>query len=205
MICLTIAALVVAAFWRDSLLYQTFGMVILESIFLLPALAMVIFRKAAWSSLGLNKFEPRVLGVGCGLMVGGYVLIFIHNLLLVAVNLRPQGVEILELINQLKSPLGLVLGGVLVAPFSEELFFRGFLFGGLEARFGWKKSALISALLFAMFHLDLASLVPTFLLGWIFANLYHQSRSIWPGIVLHFLTNALGICSLLALAQLPKP
>lgn len=205
MALLTLGGLGLRGFVRQSLLFQTIGLVGLELIYVLPALALVLWRKVRWADLGLKTFPATSLALGCGLMLGGYVIILIHNLLLMAFKLQTQGLEILEMFNQLKSPVGLVLAAVLVAPFSEELFFRGFLFGGLEARYGWKKAALFSSLLFAIFHLNLPSLVPTFILGGIFAVLYHQSKSIWPGIFLHFLTNAVSICSLLALSQLPLP
>jgi membrane protease YdiL (CAAX protease family) len=205
MALLTLGGGALTAFARESLLFQTIGLVGLELIYALPALALVLWRKVPWADLGLKTFPATSLALGCGLMLGGYVIILIHNLLLMAFKLQTQGLEILELFNQLKSPVGLVLAGVLVAPFSEELFFRGFLFGGLETRYGWKKAALVSSLLFAIFHLNLPSLVPTFILGGIFAVMYHQSKSIWPGIFLHFLMNAFSLCSLLALSQLPRP
>jgi hypothetical protein len=63
---------------------------------------------------------------------------------------------------------------------------------------------LLSSAIFAAAHLDLASLIPTFILGSVLAYMYHRSNSVWPGIILHFLVNALGMCSAYAATQFPN-
>jgi membrane protease YdiL (CAAX protease family) len=84
----------------------------------------------------------------------------------------------------------------------EEIFFRGFLFQGFRQQYGWIKGGLLSAAVFAIGHLDPVSLIPTFILGLLLAYMYHRSNSVWPGIILHFLVNAFGFCSLYAMTQL---
>jgi membrane protease YdiL (CAAX protease family) len=37
----------------------------------------------------------------------------------------------------------------------------------------------------------------------VLAYVYHKSNSVWPGILLHFLVNAFGLCSAYALTQFP--
>jgi membrane protease YdiL (CAAX protease family) len=37
------------------------------------------------------------------------------------------------------------------------------------------------------------AIIPIFVLGLIFAYLYHRSGSVWPAILMHVLTNALGL------------
>lgn len=85
----------------------------------------------------------------------------------------------------------------MAAPFAEELFFRGFFFQGLRQKYGWNRAALFSSLLFGAAHGQLAALLPTFLLGYVLAFIYQRSNSIWPGIILHFLINSMGMCALL--------
>jgi hypothetical protein len=75
----------------------------------------------------------------------------------------------------------------------EEIFFRGFVFAGLVRRYSWKKAATISAAIFALLHLTPTAIIPLFITGWIFAFLYYQSRSIWPAILMHVLTNTLAL------------
>lgn len=204
-VCFTLGAVALSDLWRQTLLFQTFGIMALESIYALPVLGLVVLRKIPWSTFGLRNFDPKSLGLGCGLTLGGYVMIALHNILLTIFNLQTQGLEISRIFGQLKSPVGVVVAAVVLAPMTEELFFRGFLFAGLEQRYGWKKAAFASSLIFALFHLSLVSLIPTFILGFTFSYLYHQSKSIWPGILMHFLVNSFGICSVLVLSKLPIP
>lgn len=80
-------------------------------------------------------------------------------------------------------------------PFVEEVFFRGFLLGGLRTRFGAWPALLISSGIFALFHILPGLYVPTFLLGLAFGWVYLKTRSIWPAIFGHTLHNTLVIVS----------
>jgi membrane protease YdiL (CAAX protease family) len=85
------------------------------------------------------------------------------------------------------------LGGAIIAPVVEEIFFRGFVFGGLRPRYGWVMAAVISSIAFAVLHFTPTAIIPIFILGFIFAFLYQLSGSIWPGILMHVLTNSLAL------------
>ena len=56
-----------------------------------------------------------------------------------------------------------------------------------------------------MIHLTPTAVIPVFILGYIFAYLYHRSNSIWPAILMHISTNALalGLAYVLAHTSLP--
>ena len=100
-------------------------------------------------------------------------------------------------------PLGVAVFGVyavVVAPFAEELFFRGILFSALEARRGFGVAALLSSLAFAAVHyvpapwpdavLLMAVMIPTgFGLAWI------RSRrgSLYASIGAHLAFNVIGL------------
>jgi CAAX protease family protein len=86
--------------------------------------------------------------------------------------------------------LALVAGAVLVAPFCEELFFRGFLFGGLLHQMSFWPAALLSAFLFALAHGDVGSFIVLFIFGVVLAFVRWRTGSIWPGIVIHAANNA---------------
>jgi membrane protease YdiL (CAAX protease family) len=60
-------------------------------------------------------------------------------------------------------------------------------------RYGWKKAAVISSALFAVIHFQPIAFVLIFVLGLIFAYLYHRSNSIWPAILMHVATNGLAL------------
>lgn len=81
---------------------------------------------------------------------------------------------------------------VVIGPFAEETFFRGFLFAGLLNRFGTAKSTLISAAVFGVAHVDVALFAPAFLSGVVFALVYKRTGSVWPAVLAHTAQNAIA-------------
>lgn len=109
-------------------------------------------------------------------------------------------------------PAGLAGDGAVVAltalalgawvPFVEEVFFRGFLFAGLAARYGLYVGVAMSAVLFALVHFSPATIIPIFVTGALFALVYHTTKSIWIPIAAH---SAQNILALLASRYVPLP
>lgn len=91
--------------------------------------------------------------------------------------------------------------GAVVAPFAEEILFRGLIFGGLAQRMPLGAAGTISALLFALSH-GLGVVAPIFVLGLGLAYVYARTGTIWAPMITHALVNAV---SLLFLFALPKP
>ena len=79
----------------------------------------------------------------------------------------------------------------MVTPITEELFFRGFVLTGLAPRLGAGGAIVCSALVFSVFHLSVATLIPVFMTGLLLGWLYYRTGSIWPGILVHAGQNAL--------------
>jgi membrane protease YdiL (CAAX protease family) len=61
---------------------------------------------------------------------------------------------------------------------------------------------MFSSIIFALFHGQIATLIPTFLLGALFAYLYQRTESVFPGMLLHFAVNAVGVVVLLLANQM---
>ncbi len=178
---------------RRAELAQSAAVVLLELAYLLPVILIFAWRGIHWRHLRFTPFDWSTLGIGCGLLIGSYILIIVHNALLLLLGVETQGENIMKLFAELDSPFWFFIVGAIFAPLVEEIFFRGFLFQGFRARYGWVAGMLISAAIFAAAHLDLVVLIPTFILGCLLAYLYHRSNSIWPGILLHFLVNSFGL------------
>jgi hypothetical protein len=172
-----------------------------EAILVLPAWYFGIYKYGAtWADLGLRSFQPRALGQGCGLMALSLVVNLVYASLLGLFGLEIQP-DIELIFESTDLPLALLFGGAVVAPFVEELFFRGFVFSGLRGKWGWPKAALVSAGLFAVAHVIPTSILPIFILGLIFAFLYQASGSIWPAILMHMLTNTVALLVAYATSQ----
>ncbi len=166
-----------------------FVMVAYELAYILPVIAILLIKKAKPEAVGLRPFSLKNLAIGCGLLVGTYVIILVHNLLLLAFGITPQGEMLTELFGHEYFGM-LVFVGVIIAPLVEEIFFRGFVFSGLLQKYNWKIATFLSSGLFAVAHFQLVALIPTFLMGVVFTYLYHRSKSIWPGIILHLIVNS---------------
>ncbi len=91
---------------------------------------------------------------------------------------------------------------ILLAPFVEEVLFRGLIFGSLRKN-SRVVAYIISAVLFAFGHvlrqvtlgLDLGALTLIFQYlapGLVFAWVYERAGNIWPSVLLHALVNALA-------------
>ena len=104
--------------------------------------------------LGFGKFDWKTLGLGCGLVVASYAVILLFNTLLTLFGITTQGEEIVKIFGELNTPVWFLIAGTMIAPFVEEIFFRGFLFQGLRQRYGWVNGMLLSSAIFAIAHLD---------------------------------------------------
>ncbi len=185
-------------------LAQSGLLVIVQLTFLLPVIIIFAYRRINWRAIGFGKFDWRTLGLGCGLLIASYGIILIHNLVLYGLGIRTQGEEIKQLFEMLKSPFWFFLVGAILAPLVEEIFFRGFLFQGFRARYGWVPGMLLSSAIFGLAHLDPAALIPTFILGCLLAYLYQRTNSVWPGVIMHMLVNSVGLCSVYFALQYPN-
>ena len=180
-----------------------FGVILLEMIYVLPVVLIFAWRGIHPRHLRFGGFTLSALGLGCGLLIGAYGVIMVHNLLLEVLGISTQGDQIFELLGQLESPGWFFVTGAIVAPVVEEIFFRGFLFQGFRQKYGWVAGVLLSSLLFAAAHLEPAALIPTFVLGCVLAVVYHRANSLWPPIFFHAAINSFSLLAVYLLSKYP--
>ena len=172
-----------------------------ELVLLIPVWALVLHKyRVGWDALGMRGFQISVLPLGCGLMILSYLFNLVYGAFVAVFGLRMQ-VDLVAIFAELSSPWWLLVAGIVVAPVVEEIFFRGFVFAGLAQRYDWRVAALISSGLFALIHFQPLAIPAIFILGCIFAYLYHRSRSIWPAVLMHVSTNALALGAAYFLAK----
>ncbi len=82
------------------------------------------------------------------------------------------------------------LGVVVIAPFAEEYFFRGWMFQSFLRRYSLRKAVLASAALFAIVHLNPWQAVVAFPLGIFYAWLFIKTNSLSLSILSHATVNA---------------
>jgi membrane protease YdiL (CAAX protease family) len=144
-------------------------------------------REAA-SRLGLRRFRLSALK-WMGAAAGAYLLFAIAYSTLIG---EPKQKDVAEAFGALPVQILLI---VFAAPISEEVCFRGMLFGGLRERLPRLGAALISGLVFGGLHATTGlSAVPVLVVfGFILALLYEKTGSIIPGILLHMLNNSIAL------------
>ncbi len=138
--------------------------------------------------LGVRGFRPSALK-WMAAAVGAYLVV---SALYVALFGAPEQKDIAESFGAVPVQILLI---VFAAPISEEICFRGMLFGGLRERLPRLAAALISALIFGGLHAltGISAVPPLIAFGFILALLYEKTGSIVPGILLHMLNNSVAL------------
>lgn len=79
----------------------------------------------------------------------------------------------------------------IIAPVVEELLFRGIIAGGMVNSWRLAPALVVSAIVFALFHMNMAQVVHQMIMGMILALFMYRSGSIWVPIIGHIFNNAL--------------
>jgi membrane protease YdiL (CAAX protease family)/uncharacterized RDD family membrane protein YckC len=84
---------------------------------------------------------------------------------------------------------------VICAATSEELCFRGMLFGGIRTRLPSLGAAALSGLIFGALHAPtgVSAVPPLIIFGLVMALLYERTGSVVPGMILHALNNSVAL------------
>lgn len=80
----------------------------------------------------------------------------------------------------------------IIAPIAEEIIFRGWLYGKLRARFNLPISMLLVSILFGILHGQWNVGVNVFAMSLVLCGLREITGTIWSGIILHIIKNAIA-------------
>jgi uncharacterized protein len=148
-------------------------------------------------TFGLRPFRSSALGWVFAAFVAYLILTSIYTVLVDPPSEQlPSGLENADQDVLLAVATGMLL--ILVAPFAEEMFFRGFLYQAFRNSFGVLPGAALSALIFGAIHFEFFKLVQLAILGVILALLFEKTKSLWPPIILHAVNNALAFAVLMS-------
>jgi membrane protease YdiL (CAAX protease family) len=176
----------------------------------LPMLLIVYLRLVrpgvmSWADLGLRgRPVDYVITYGLGTGLFGLAVIQIVGTALTEVGLRPNQLEQFDFVLR-EGPAAFVLllfsAGV-AAPFVEELFFRGFLFGAYRRTRSAVTAYVASSVMFTLLHLEPNRMNPAqmaglsvgiFVLATLLAWVYDRTDSLYPGMLAHAINNATGL------------
>ncbi len=139
-----------------------------------------------------TRFAPGALA-GAVLVGLSAWLVIVQLVVPVQEAIAPMPQELVRQLEEATTPDAafiLVLLAFVVTPaICEELLCRGALLHAFLPRLGPTRAVLLSSLLFALLHLSFYRLLPTLLLGVLFAVITLRSGSVVPAMVAHALNN----------------
>jgi CAAX protease family protein len=171
------------------------------------ALELLLFATAVWfgprkyklplASLGLRKPERGGWLFPFGLWISALAIVYTYFGILSLLGIEPDSDVPEEAFESAGPLIVLAILSMGLAPFMEEVFFRGFIFGGLHGRWGWVLAAIVSGGLFGLAHIgnpgSLLVVAPIAGVGMLFAWGYKWSGSLIGPIIAHFLFNSIAI------------
>jgi membrane protease YdiL (CAAX protease family) len=159
---------------------------------------LFVYRPRALAGLprfpGREPLKAAALGVAWGVAawVVSTVLIGIVAVVLQQLGMEPEP-QAAERAIEMLNPVLVVLAIVVFAPIAEEVFFRGVVFNAWLREGGRRFAFIGSALLFAVIHVSLLSLIPIFALGLMLAWIYDRTGTLLAPIAMHATVNGISV------------
>lgn len=171
-----------------SVVLQTIGAIVFVAVPIVIASMGRIPWREGLQRLGLRRFD-RSAWTYMAASIGVYLVFVAAYVALVG---EPDQEDIAEAFGSLPFQILLV---AIAAPISEEIFFRGMMFGGMRRRIPMLVAAFLSAAVFGLLHAftGLSAVPPLIAFGFILAVLYERTGSIVPGVLLHMLNNSVAL------------
>ncbi len=158
---------------------------------------------SSWRELGFRRIRPlQAVTVGIIGVIAAYLAVVAYAAIVTGL-----GIEILipnefpqELAREPLSLMILAVTALAIAPFTEELFFRGFAYQALRKRLSPLRAATVTSGLFGIAHLGLGLIIPIALVGMILVAAFRRTGNLWSSIIIHAGFNAVSITGLAASA-----
>lgn len=186
----------------QDLLAATLVLLLVQALVIVGMIRLFVLRKynLSWADIGLRPVERRWYGRAVAVAVLLMPAVALINALIPKFAGEPfENPQIYAIAPAGFSWVGLlgmmVMAGA-VAPFAEELAFRGLLFGWLRERLRLATAIGLSGLAFAVLHGVLLLIPALTLIGIVLAVLYQRSGSLWPPIIAHGVFNAVMVVAL---------
>jgi uncharacterized protein len=165
--------------------------------------AFVSRRGGGWRTLGIKKAKilrsiGYVLVASLALLVLVALAFYLTELLAPQVDLdQAQEIDLAKPTNLFETGLSFV-ALVLIAPFVEEIIFRGFMFPAFAKRFGVAVGVIVTSGLFGLVHMQANVGIVTAIMGVLLCWLYLRTHSLWPAILFHSLKNLIAFSFIIA-------
>lgn len=154
-----------------------------------------IRKQKLWSEIQVKSTKPinygvaLILGVSVWLFNMGFVSVLsMTGLFQSSFDAMEQSLSFVGDSNVFVSIL--VIG--IVAPFTEELMFRGAIFKTLSKSMPITAVIILQGVLFGVYHMNLVQGMYATLLGILFGYVTYKTKSLWPAIIMHMVNNTVS-------------
>ncbi|MCL2587727.1 MAG: CPBP family intramembrane metalloprotease [Firmicutes bacterium] len=151
---------------------------------------------STFASFGFDKPSVRVIAFAFLLgFIAYFFNIFVSGLFngvlsLFGYRFPGGGFEVWSGVGGLFALLALV---AVLPGFCEEVTHRGMLMRSFASRMGIMRAILFSSIMFGFMHLNIVQVFFAAILGYVIAIATVAMRSLWVGVIMHFMNNAMGI------------
>lgn len=140
------------------------------------------------------KYLPIIWGSG---ILWGQLMLLLQNIGLVEELPKQEIVSIFQNGGSILGVALLALSTVLIAPFVEEIIFRGCVYRFFKSQMFTTGAQVASGVVFALIHGNLLSLGPLVVVGVVLARVYESSGNIRSPMLFHAFFNGLNLLLLL--------
>jgi len=146
--------------------------------------------KESWHVAGYWRLPPPGQTLPYLLVLAGAIIVLsdLNNLVGFLIPLPERYAQLFEQL--IPNPTAALLGAVIIVPIAEELVFRGLVLRRLLGTRSATQAIVLSAILFALVHVNPWQAIPAFFSGLLFGWAYVRTRSLGLCIVAHALNNA---------------
>lgn len=161
----------------------------------------VWYRRGSLAALGFRSFKfSKAVGLMAMFFVGYLIISSVTVIGLEAVDTgidfqAQQEIGFLEASTTLEVLLAFI-ALVVLAPFAEELVFRGVLLPAFSKKLGLTAAVILTSILFGILHPPVNAMIGIGVFAVFLALIYAFTRSIWPAIMLHSLKNLLAFIAI---------
>lgn len=162
-------------------------------IFAIPLLAALYTKKNIRQTFRIKACKFRYF-IGAAIMISGTIMIGMVLTSIANMIFKSSAAGVEESMQFLIGDnfITTLLVVALAPAICEELMFRGYIFSAMEAGMKYRNAILLSSVIFGVYHMSIVKFFTTALLGMVICHVSYKSKSIFPGMLMHFLNNALA-------------
>lgn len=176
--------------WGISLLGNISHLINSWSIFLIYTLSFGVTLLIAQKWWQVISFDTKSVNIMVYLLLIPMVMAMALVVESIA-SLIPMPVKIQQMFEEMvQINLQGYLTVAIAAPILEELIFRGVVLKKFLQKYSPQKAIILSSVIFGIAHLNPWQFVGAFIIGLFIGWIYWKTKSVWPGIFIHFANNS---------------